>query len=181
MANSPSISSVKRAAIISELTAIAEANNGFTPAAKIVEAASDEASILHDFFEWDDGAAAHSYRLAQADLLVRRVRFNVLRQDNADPRRVSFTTARAYQSRPSARSKDGGYELSTDILSDPEKREEMLQQVLRELDAYRKRYSEIMALSGVWHAIDDAVDALSNAPSRQGIAGQERQAGAPRG
>lgn len=38
---------------------------------KVVEAAADEASPLHDQFEWNDGEAAHRYRLNQARTLIR--------------------------------------------------------------------------------------------------------------
>lgn len=171
MSTKPSMSDVKRESILAALGAIAAANNGYLSPTHVVDAARDEGSPLHDEFEWDDTEAADAYRLAQAGALIRRVRFTVVRQDG-DPKKVQISTARAYQSRVSARTTGGGYESVVDILADQEKREELLQQVLRELDAYRKRYAEIMALSGVWRAIDDALEILSPTPSRQGKAAQ---------
>ena len=55
-----------------ELEAIEREHGGITPAL-VVDAASDEDSALHEWFEWDDSAAAHAHRLAQARQLIRVV------------------------------------------------------------------------------------------------------------
>jgi hypothetical protein len=58
-------------------------------------------------------------------------------------------------------------------MADPAKRDELIDQVLSELTAYRKRYADLLALSSVWVAIDDAMDALgASAPSRPATAAQ---------
>lgn len=53
-----------------------EENGNLNPAT-VVDAARDPASPLHDFFEWDNNAAAEQYRLSQARLLIRRVKIQV--------------------------------------------------------------------------------------------------------
>jgi hypothetical protein len=40
----------------------------------VVEVATDPDHVLHDSFEWDDGAAGHSYRVWQARHLIRGVK-----------------------------------------------------------------------------------------------------------
>jgi hypothetical protein len=54
------------------------------------------------------------------------------------------------------RRESGGYEAIDAILADHEKRAELLDQVLRELSAYRKRYAELSELETVWLAVDEA-------------------------
>jgi len=171
-ANKPAGVDLRAESIRAALAAIAESNNGYLNPQHVVEAARDPDNVLHEEFEWDDESAAESYRLAQAGALIRRVKFTVVRAQ-AETKTVSIASTRAYQSRPSARSSEGGYESVADIMSDEQKREELMQQVLRELSAYRKRYADLLALSEVWHAIDDAIDLLT-APPRQAEAGQDR-------
>lgn len=152
----PTNSDMKKEAIRAALLAIASARDGLLNPSDIVDAARDESSVLHDEFEWDDSAAAEAYRLAQAGALVRRVKLTVMRVDHS-ARQVRISTTREYQSRPSQRSKDGGYEPVVSIMSDEAKRAELLQQVMRELAAYRKRYAELSELRDVWSAVDDAL------------------------
>lgn len=154
------------------LTALAEANNGLLNPAHVVDAARNPESVLHSEFEWDDDAAADSYRLAQAGALIRRVKFTLVRQDH-ETKQITVRTTRAFQSRPSQRTADAGYESVEQIMADPVKRDELIDQVLRELTAYRRRYADLLALSNVWAAIDDAIDALgASAPARHGAVAQ---------
>ena len=167
----PATIDLRSEAIRAALGAIAELNGGYLNPASVVEAARDEGSVLHGEFTWNDDEAAEAYRIAQAGALIRRVKFTVIRQD-AKSKQVRITTTRAFQSRTSARGEHGGYESVQDIMADSEKREELLQQVLRELNAYRKRYADLVALGSIWAAIDEALDLhASAAPSRQGEAG----------
>ena len=49
-------------------------DKGLVTAPEVVHIAKDEESPLHPYFEWDDKAAGHEYRLIQARQLLRRVR-----------------------------------------------------------------------------------------------------------
>lgn len=168
----PTTNDLRSEQIRAALAAIAAANNNLLNPLHVVAAARDPGSVLHDEFEWDDDAAAENYRLVQAGALIRRVKFTLVRQD-AQTKQLQIQTTRAFQSRPSQRVKDAGYEPVEEIMADQEKRNELIDQVLRELKAYRKRYADLMALSGVWQAIDDAIDVLdTSAPSRPGAAAQ---------
>jgi len=167
----PATIDIRAEEIRAALGAIAEANGGYLNPAHVVETARDPSHILHNEFSWDDEDAADKYRIAQASALIRRVKFTVIRQ-STETKEVRMVTTRAFQSRKSARGADGGYEGVAEIMSDTDKREELLAQVLRELNAYRKRYAELAALSDVWAAIDEAFDLHGSAPSRQGEAGQ---------
>lgn len=142
----------KRAALME----IAEANGGVLNPQQIVDYAADPASPLHDEFEWDDAKAGNLARLAQANGLVRRMRLTIIRQA-AEPRKVEAMVTRQFQSRPSMRQKKGGYERVEDIFQDPIKRQEVLEQVLRELEAYRRRYRQLEELGAVWDALDEVI------------------------
>jgi hypothetical protein len=59
------------------LLALAELHQGRITPEMVVEAARDQNSPLHSAFIWDDAAAAEQYRLAQARVLLRRVRVEI--------------------------------------------------------------------------------------------------------
>lgn len=63
-----------RAEIRAAIEATADKEGIVTPDG-ILAAAVDEASPLHAEFEWDDSAAAHQHRLAQARSLIREITF----------------------------------------------------------------------------------------------------------
>lgn len=57
--------------------------SGRLTADRVVSAASDPGSPLHDHFEWDDEKAGHAYRLEQARRLIRSVQVVVTIEDRA--------------------------------------------------------------------------------------------------
>lgn len=139
-----------RAALID----IATANGGYLKPDAVVSAAEDPSSPLHEKFDWDDTEAARKYRNIQAGVLIRMIKITVVKP-SPGPSSVSITTTREFQSLPSDREKGGqGYSHVADIMQDVGKRSELLDQVLRELGAYRKRYAELTELSKVWAAFD---------------------------
>lgn len=143
---------VRTETLRSELLKIAEKFDGCLLPARIVEAAENPASPLHDEFDWDDSTAGQKFRLAQASMLVRRIKLSIVTVDrDHTPTQV---TVRQFESRPSKRNPDGGYETIDDIMSDEAKRTELLERVMNDLKAYRKRYGRLTSLSKVWAAID---------------------------
>jgi hypothetical protein len=145
------------------LHAIVEGNHGVLDPRHVLDHARDPTNILHGYFEWDDTVAGEGYRLAQVGALVRHIRYTVVRADPAT-RAISISTTRAFQSRPSMRVRGGGYESVVAILGDPEKRTELLAQVVRELSAYRKRYAELSELDPIWIAVDEVRADLVDVP-----------------
>jgi hypothetical protein len=156
--------------LLAAYEALMARHNGRISPAALLEAAKDPSSPFHDFFEWDDDEAAEQFRLVQASQIIRRWKGSLMRID-AETKTVKIETVRRVQSPASDRSRGGAsYQTVEEIMADPQKREDMLQTVLRELAAYRRRYSQMMALSEVWTAIDDALETL--APSRLDTAAQ---------
>jgi hypothetical protein len=144
--------------LLAAYEALIERHDGRIGPRVLLEEARDSASVFHDYFEWDDDKASEQFRLIQAGQLIRRWKGAVMRIDEST-KRVVIDTVRRVQSPGGQRSKGGdSYQTVEDIMSDPVKRDDMVRTVLRELMAYRKRYAELLALSEVWQAIDDAVD-----------------------
>lgn len=115
----------------------------------VVDAARDKSSPMHDWFQWDDGEAAHQYRLQQARELL-RVYVNVTPADNVTP-------VRAFVSLTSDRTKDGGgYRTMPDVLSDAELSARMLADAFVQFRNMRKKYEHLKQLAKVWQAVDEA-------------------------
>lgn len=116
--------------------------------ADVVDAARDPQSVLHDLFTWDDGEAAHQYRLEQARRVLRTY---VVIEDA--PKQE---TVRAFVSLSSdRRHAGGGYRHITDVLSDEELYRRMLADSLAEIRAFRQKYERIKELRPVFDAADE--------------------------
>lgn len=136
--------------ITDALKQIAARTDGRLIPADVLEAARDPASPLHPKFEWDDTKASENYRLIQAGLLIRKVRVHVMKPDEDGGAKVA--TVRAYASLPSSRAMRGGYEPITEILSDTEKREELVNAALADIERVRQCYENVSELAEIWEA-----------------------------
>lgn len=121
--------------------------DGIIRPSDVVEAAQEPASPLHDWFQWDDGEAAHQYRLDQARKLLRV--YVVTDTPESAPVRalVSLTTDR---------SNGGGYRAVADVMSDDALREQMLRDAFTQLRNTQEKYRHLQALADVWRAVDEA-------------------------
>lgn len=134
--------------IIRELNFIKDKNDGLINPETVVEYASKKDSVLHDYFTWDDGVAAHQYRLEQARKLIRIC--VIYPKENLEPIRM-FVSLR------SDRNQDGGYRLLTDVLSNDEQKAEMLYQALEELKAFKLKYNLLKEFSELFNVVDNLV------------------------
>lgn len=134
--------------IIAELTRLAKANAGRLTPDNVVDAAQDEASPLHQCFEWDNDAAAHMFRVEQARHLIRSVRVDVT---------TSHHTVRvpAFVHDPECERGEQGYVSIRQLSSDEDKsREVVIAEFSRAASALRRARSVAMAL-GIEEQIDD--------------------------
>ena len=91
-----------------ELLDIYERHGKLTPAI-VLEEAEDEDSPLHHRFEWDDGEAAHRYRLYQARHLILQVKIRVQPENTASPLiRAFLHVPNAYDGEDADDADDGG-------------------------------------------------------------------------
>ncbi len=128
----------------------------------VVEAARDPDSALHPYFTWDDGVAAEQWRLFEAGVLVRRIKVFIVRP-STEARTVEVhlerpetgaISTRRFVSLPSQRNSAGGYLPVERVLSDVERRGELLATALRELSGLRDKYQILEELADVWTALE---------------------------
>lgn len=125
------------------LKRIADDNDGVLMPEDVVEAARPPHHPLHDKFEWDDGEAAHQYRLEQARRLI-RVTVTML------PAMKGHRVVRSFTSLTPDREKGGGYRETVVVLSNPDMRKQMLADAMDELRAFRRKYAVLTELAGVF-------------------------------
>lgn len=130
-----------------ELQRIAQRNGGVLQPKAVVEAARDTASPLHDQFQWDDSEAAEQYRLWQARRLIR---VTVCLIDSTEPK----STAKVFVSLSTDRNGGGGYRVLADVLSDQDRRAQLLADAQRELKSFQRRYAILTELADVFAAIE---------------------------
>lgn len=134
----------RRDDIQKELEAIGRRNGGLVSPQAVVEFAADPTTALHAQFEWDDGAAAHAYRVWQARRLIKC--FVVVLAPDTEPVQV-------WASLPADRKTDGGYRLTVDVLSQADQRKQLLAAALAELERVRQRYDHLTELAEVFKAV----------------------------
>lgn len=130
------------------LNDLREKNGGSLKPAVVVRDAKYKRSPLHDYFEWDDSAAAASFREEQARRIIRAVVVEVETSDE-EPRQV-----RAYLAVDNTKGKK--YVTVQDALSDPELRAEVLDRAMRELQSWKQRYQDLKELAPFFKLIDAA-------------------------
>ncbi len=135
------------------LEQIARGHGGDLTPAHVLAAAQDSDHPLHGYFEWNDTAAATAYRVQQARYLIRSVEVTILRQEDEDP-----VVVRGFHS---VRGDDGPVFVNVRrAFSDDEMRAQIVQQALREAEAWRKRYEQYKELADIINAIDRSLARL---------------------
>lgn len=111
---------------------------------EIVDKARDESTELHKCFEWDDTKAAEKYRVYQARQIVCHL---IVKEVNDDPQKheVRFFYKTDNQE---------GYKPTFYIMRNKDEYHKLLERALAELSAFKKKYSTLKELEGVWEAIN---------------------------
>ena len=131
--------------VIRELKRLAKANDGLLQPEAVVAAARPLTSPLHSRFEWDNSVAGQQYRIWQARQLI-RITVEVMQQTGESMNVfVSLTPDRDRES--------GGYRVLTDVLSDSQMRQQMLEDAMEELNLFREKYKKLRELSEIFSAI----------------------------
>lgn len=103
------------------LMQIARRNGGVLKVDDVLEEAKSEDSPLHKHFEWDDTAAADKYRRDQARYLIQKCKITLIENEPV--------SIRAFVSLPSDRDSGGGYRLTSEVVTDERRREELLHDI----------------------------------------------------
>lgn len=124
-----------------ELERICKQEGSITPK-KVVDESRPETAPLHGCFEWRDDVAAERYREQQARVMIAQI--TVVHETN-DEKPV---TVRAFVNTSE------NYQPISVVLNRPDLKEQMLNDALRELAAFRRKYDSLKDLKPVIEAID---------------------------
>ena len=130
---------------------VAKHGSTITPA-QILSFAKRPTTALHQVFEWDDTAAAHAYRLTQAEQFL-RCQFTVLPGPDQTPIRV-----RAFVSIPSERG-TGVYRPMVDVLQREDYVRELDAEYGRELRNLQLRRRALAKLSPLYQLVEEVLEA----------------------
>ena len=122
----------------------------FTPQ-QIVNRARDKSTELHKCFEWDDTIAAEKYRCEQARHIIRMLAV----VKDTEVGKKEFRPVRAIVC---ANSNDNHYEPVTMSVRNEDSYQRLLNTALRELEAFRKKYSILSELEVVIGSIEEALN-----------------------
>lgn len=114
----------------------------------VIERAKRKKSLLHDKFTWDDGKAAHEYRLIEARNLIRVHVIHAVGDESPTSVYVSLTQDRALPG--------GGYRAMADVLSDAQLYQQMLDDAFTQLNNLQQKYRRLRELEPVWLASERA-------------------------
>jgi hypothetical protein len=153
--------SEKRQALID----IAINNGGNIHDYDVVDAASDPDHILHNEFEWDNNIAGPKHRLTQAQGLIKRHKVVVIK---GEPTGKPIEMKVSLFSRDDL-SGDGGYALTTDMLTDPTRATTLISRLERKALTLK---GDIEACRGIadldadtkWAIVSKAIDDAVKSP-----------------
>jgi hypothetical protein len=117
---------------------------GNTPK-NLVEANRDESAPLHNEFEWNDTKAAEKYRETQAGYIIRNI--CIVRESEEKPPVRAFYSVTTDEERK--------YESLNVIIKSEDKTKKLLESALRELIAFKAKYSMLSEIANVIKAIDE--------------------------
>jgi hypothetical protein len=124
---------------------------GVAQAAAFVERARPEDSPLHPLFTWDDSKAGERWRIQEARQIIRSVRVTFHEAETVAPAFLNVTV-------DTGEGRVRGYVETTRALSDKQMRKVALDDALRQLRAWQRKYRALRELSKVVSAIDAALD-----------------------
>lgn len=133
-----------------ELEKIAQSNQGVLRPHDVVQKAENKDSPLHEFFEWNDGEAAHQYRLKQARGLIRTiVTISPVANQKTIRVWVSLTEDR--------NEKKGGYRKLQEVIVNPHMKSVMFEDAKREMKHFMAKFAQLEELAGVFSEMKKAI------------------------
>lgn len=152
---------MKKEAVRAELELVQAQNpDGLLIPEEVVAFAEDSDTELHKYFEWDDTAAAHQFRLEQARKVIRVI---VTYEPHTQQEMRGFVSLERDQQCPR-----GGYRSREDVMSAADTRAELLTQALKELQRVQTKYQLLSELSDVFDAIDAVVAQMAKKKAKKG-------------
>ncbi len=129
---------------------------GYVTPSLIVDSSRTEESPLHNYFEWDDSIAGEQYRRVQAGTILRTiVLVKASGVEEEEPIRVrAFMNIQEEDDEGDVRSM---FMSVGRVMENDSYRNYVLEQALRELGSFRRKYAQLKELDDVFSVIDDAL------------------------
>ena len=127
--------------IATEVCSVLEAE-GRLDAHNLVDVSRPEDAPLHSEFEWNDAIAGEKYREHQARNIIQQI---VVYTEKKEPIRKYV---HLYSDEPT-------YHPIELVLKQPDMHAQMLANAKRELESFRRKYSQLKELKAVFNAIDE--------------------------
>lgn len=113
--------------------------------ADIVQESISVNSVLHNCFEWQDDIAAQKYRERQAQDLIRNIVVEAVVDKEVNPPIRAFVSIQ------------GDYKPIQEVVTVEDRRKELLQNALKELESFKTKYNQLYELSELFEAIDNTL------------------------
>lgn len=137
---------------------LAEGGNGSVTPEVVYEDAKKKRSPLHEYFEWDDSAAAVSFRLGQARELLRGITVVVMKEDGTEDEIRAFHHVVITGSEDVSEST---YAPVARVLSEDDLRRQVLARAMHEFEQWRKRYNQYKELAPLFKAYEKVAKAVA--------------------
>ena len=125
------------------------AENGTVTSKALLDASRPEDAPTHKLFEWDDSVAAERYRLQQATTTINSIEVQIVNEKTG-----TATAQAAFVNIVEKRPAKSGAFVPIDIaLSNEAMRDTILGNALRELSAFRRKYSQLNELTAIFDEI----------------------------
>jgi len=117
----------------------------------LVDLARDKSNILHPCFTWDDETAAEKYREGEARSIIGNLVFVESEDSKAEPVRAFVH----YVEDDTEQEVRAYYMPTHQAMQDEKVREYVMQQALKELEAFRRKYGHLKQFAKVFDAVDE--------------------------
>lgn len=135
--------------VYDEITSIGEE---VTPE-QIVEKAADRDTELHKCFEWDNKKAAHKYRLAQAQSIIRNIAYvKEFQDDKGEDRKLVVRAITCTNERKNT------YETISRCIEDPESWTRLLESFKKDAFIFKQRYEHYSRLKSEYADVFASID-----------------------
>jgi hypothetical protein len=129
--------------------------NGDMELQVLVDESKPKDAVLHKEFEWRNTVAARQWRLQQARMVVQSIH---IIPDGSDIPVRKYHSVRVVTSEPNKKPVvKNVFRSVEDVMADPETRDELLGQAIRDALAYKKRYQGLQELAKVFAAFDEVL------------------------
>jgi hypothetical protein len=139
-----------------------EGKHGLLTADLVVKEAKKPRSVLHDAFEWDNGAAGEAWRLHQARNLINHIDLVVEHEGpEKPPRKLDLIVQRGFFNVRDG--EDRGYASMATVKKTPAYRKQIMAEVAAELERLADKLAVFKALDKYAIVLRKAADALKAA------------------